>query len=510
MNNSLFIELVESFNEESLKDFELVESILDKNIFGPDVVLISNDPYFLTHIFTALIKKDGINIHILNPSEGTHELQRLIYSINPKSVIVTDKELSEELQYKRLFLINANEITKHAKSHVAKVPDEIDFNIITYSPSPTRINRIKGSVFETMVESIRTDMDNLGLIKWSDKGIIPIATNNPDYLLYFVALQISKFGSYSSYTRLELPDSDLVAWPIDHTKDYLALNKATTLFIPKKEFLLLWEKEVSSIFENRFIFKSYLKRKWLVNMFIRWKLKKLFYGFKNVLIIGSLNNAYMIDVLKNLSFVKFYSVFTINNLMSFGPISESLDSIKISSNSYRQDIVNYYHKNVALTNNLVYTLSFRLSSEDNVIHNLVNTGERFICNEKDRKELFPLGNINNSFQKNGVHIFPETLEKVINSYPFLRNCVLLTFNKRMILVVHPNLNTLDSNRINYKMFSSILQKQIDALNKELPEEYQIQGFVITTSLIELDRDGEIVRYPFNHCNSMDEVVTEYL
>jgi long-subunit acyl-CoA synthetase (AMP-forming) len=95
-------------------------------------------------------------------------------------------------------------------------------------------------------------------------------------------------------------------------------------------------------------------------------------------------------------------------------------------------------------------------------------------------------------------VFPETLEKVINSYPFIRNCVLLTFDNKMVLVVHPYPNILEANRIPWGMFKSIMRKQITELNKELPELYKIyREPVITTSLIEQDRNGEVVRFPFN-------------
>ena len=73
----------------------------------------------------------------------------------------------------------------------------------------------------------------------------------------------------------------------------------------------------------------------------------------------------------------------------------------------------------------------------------------------------------------------------------------------MVLVINPGRDILTANRINWGMFKSIIWQQIETLNKELPESYKIQGFVIDTNLlIEYDRVGEIVRWPFNNCNKL--------
>ena len=45
---------------------------------------------------------------------------------------------------------------------------------------------------------------------------------------------------------------------------------------------------------------------------------------------------------------------------------------------------------------------------------------------------------------------------------------------------------------------------VNTLNKELPDEYKIRGSVIDdTNLIEKDRNGEIVRYPYNRLKQIE-------
>lgn len=506
MNNSLYKQLVNSFHKFEKDDFEAVSSIIDRRTKNKDVVIISRNPHLLTLVFTSLIRYFGINIHILNPEEGSPEINRLLYVINPNYAIITHDEMDEDIRFPRMLVIDEDAINQEHGDTVED-PEEIDFTIITYSPTPSKVNRISSEMFLAMVESFVQDLIKFDLIRPNEAGLIPLATTNSDYLLHMVAIKIARdiYNCPSS-----LPANEGISLIVKEKKWFFSYNSAKTLFIPKKEFIDLWESTIVPLFENRFIFRSYLRRKWLVNLLVRRKLKQLFKGFENVIIIGTINNSYMIDVLKNLSFVKFYSIFTIKSAMLYGPISRSLDSIILSSNEFRQDITIRCSDNMTIANGPIVTLSFRFFHPENrSIYSLTDTRHRFVEGDfvKEQgvsvKQYFPLGDVDNAFNREEAYIFPETLEKVINSYPFIRNCVLLTFNKKMMLIVEPCSNVLDSNRINYKMFNSILHNQIVELNKELPEAYKIQGFVITTSLIEQDRIGEIVRYPFNHCNKME-------
>jgi hypothetical protein len=506
MSNEFYQKILRTFHQWEMEDFNAVCSIVNKRKWKDNVVIISDSPYLSLLIFTALIRYFGICIHILNPAEGVKELTRLVHFINPDFIVLTDSYLEDELtQYGyKIYLVNGDTISNEEEDETES-PTNLDFTVVTYSPSPTKVYKITGEKFSLMANSISEDLHSSGLVSGNDTGLIPITTDNCDYLLYFIALKLSCYYE-NNPMRLTLPDANDCDLVLRNRKSFLMHNTSRTLIVPKKELVRLWSEKISTIFENKFMFKLHLKHKWLVNMIIKYRLKKLFKGFKRVLILGELENAYMIDTLKNVPYIKFYSVFTIPEEMMFGAISNSLDYIIPTTNSYRMLSPVTLSDNTKFKGKPITILSYKLlSNEFEKTYNVTDYRSRYVENTNvndnlvHEKKFYRLGNIENSFDREKSFIFPETLERVINSYPFVRNCVLLTFKNKTVLVLHPNMDILDSIRVNYKMFSDIISKQIKMLNKELPESYKIQDFVISTELIELDRDGEIVRYPFQYC-----------
>jgi hypothetical protein len=505
MVNNFIKRLTSSFHDLEAKDYGSICGMLDECDFRKmEVAVIANDAYLLTLMFAALIRYPGIQIHILNPAEGTEEMQRLLYVIQPDYVIVINETMAIELSGCKKILVNGETIS-NKRGYYESVGDT-DFTLFTYSPYPTKVNTISSGMFKTMVYATIEDIEKFHLSVFTDHGLIPFMSNNSDYLLYYVAIKMCACGSSRT-----LPSGDDIEIVTKHRDLYLEHNDSHTMFIPKREFNELWAKNIVSLFENKFIFRSQLNRQWLVNILVRRRLKAMFKGFKNVLIIGSLDNDYMVHMLKNLSFAKVYSIFPNNKHLMYGLVSSSLDSIVLSANEHRQDMIKPLMDNTKFKSKPICIMGYRLfpfPDDSNVGYIVTDYFNRFVEGDAlkgnedqgDRRQFFHLGNVENSFVRKDGYIFPETLERVINSYPFIKSCVLLTFEHRMILVIHPHEDVLMSNRINRKMFCGVIQQQIDTLNKELPESYKIQGFVITTNLIEQDRDGEVVRFPFNYCN----------
>lgn len=484
--------MIKSFHKNEVRDYEAICSIIDRDIKGNDVVIISNDPYLLTFMFVSLIRYNGISIHILNPAEGIGELQRLLYTINPDCVFSTTKDVF--IGYP-ITIINGNLISKEHRYDVDE-PLETNFTLTTYSPSPVKIHKISGDMFAVMVNSLNKELESYEMTHNMNIGCIPFISLNPDYLLYYVALKLHDDAGTILPTH---EDTDL---PILNKDLYLAHNRAETIFIPKAEFNTIWSTKINSIFEYKYIFKAHLKNRWYVNLLIKRRLKSLFKGFNKLVIIGNLENAYQINILKNLSFLKVYTILPIRSAMLYGPICNTFGTLSPDANK-RFVCASKYGSSGTL-----HLLNLTLSSDD-IIHYLIDVNSRFIKGKSlhdphgyNVEQYTYMGNVENSFRNQDAYIFPETLEKVINSYPFIRNSALLTFNKKMTLVVNPDPDILDANRINFKMFSEIIHKQINLLNKELPDDYKIINFVVSTTLIEQDRQGEIVRYPFNYCNKM--------
>ena len=514
MTNKFYQKIVSTFHTWERQDFDAICNMIDKRTGKGSVAVISNYPYLLFLIFTALIRYYGIRIHLINPAEGEREVERLISSIDPDYVIVTDEGLKKYLNSRtgyRTILVNGDTVSNEQDEfdyNSSIIPEEIDFNIVSYTPFPTKVHTVSAEMFRTMVDAMINDLYSFGLVSPNDHGMIPFISNNPDYLLYYLAVKLATFEQSASMLHKILPGKDEITFPVKNKKEYLEHNNSRTLFIPKKEFVELWEENVSSLFEYKWVFSSYLKRKWLVNILIKRRLKKLFVGFKNILIIGMLDNAYMVDVLKNLSFTKFYTILPMPQAFMYGPISSSLENLTLASNEYRQDIPKESINGV-FKGNPICSIAHRLYHPDNdTQYTILNAYDRFVngrgtvVDGELRRHYYYLGSIENSIYRDKDLIFPETLERVINSYPFIRSSVLLAFEKRMVLVLHPNEGVLDANRINRGMFRSIIKQQIKSLNEELPESYKIQGFVVSTSIIEHNRVGEIVRWPFNACNKL--------
>jgi hypothetical protein len=284
-------------------------------------------------------------------------------------------------------------------------------------------------------------------------------------------------------------------------------NSFETLFIPKKELIKIWEDKITSLFEHKFIFNWSLKNQWIINLLIKRRLKKLFNGFSKLVIIGTIENTYMMEMLSNLSFIKVYMILPSPSSLFYGPILTTAGSIIPTTNNYKKED---FKRKESWEHNSLYGLNIHLTNQlSNKLFMFSDKTSRFQLRTKSIKEYgtlseyFYLGNINNSFDNKGVIIFPETLEKIINSYSFIKECALLKFNKKIVLIVNSHREILDSNRINWGVFKSIISSLIDVLNKELPESYQIKGFTIDdTSLIERDRNGNIIRWLYNRLNEL--------
>jgi hypothetical protein len=500
MTNNFYKKLVSSFHDYEKKDYNAVCNIISEK-FGYwdnlNVALISDDPYLILLIFTALIRYYGITIHIINPAESIDEINRLLLSIDDLSWVIVAKKDFRGLTYKSHQIVINGMTINEASLTPSTTPQEIDFTVVTYTTYPTKINRIAGETFIAMINALNNDLGMYNLCRRDEYGLIPFVTDNIDYLLYFIAFKLNK---YCNNTDRLLPTQDEIKYVIKERKHFMEHNCAKTLFIPKKEFIELWDKRVQSVFENRRIFKCSLKHNWFVNFLIRRRLKKLLKGFSKVLVIGYLESSYMVNILKNLSFVKFYNILPVKTALFFGSISQDFDRIESTTN------VEFKPHPPNATKDQIYLCIHRIRNEENgTIINIPNTSARFIkkmvegtFHYEDR--FCYIGDINNAFEYHDKYVFPETLEKVINSYPFIKESVLLTFKGKLILIINPNQGVLDANRINYGMFKRIIQRQIATLNKELPDAYRIRGFDIGSSLIDKDRDGEIVRYIYTYLN----------
>lgn len=493
--------LINSFTPSEHDDYRAVKTLIyNKGTFLGDVAVVTDDPYLSLLIFTALSGIYDMNIHILNREEGLDEVQRLLYIAKPDTIICTNDEDYLRLNGAAKVLINADTIVN------TKIPADLNdeeydlYRVITYSPTPTKIQTISGSMIEAMVDSLVEDFEIKGIHKKDERGIIPIATNNIDYLLYFIALKIL-------HPKSAIPTEEEIGCVLNGSDNYKKHNNHSTLFIPKREFVELWDEKITPLFETKLVFKLYLKFAWIINLYIGYKMKQIFKGFKNVIVIGRLENSYMINIIKSISNINVYAIHSIESIMHFG-IMSPVDRLVAENTPLRQLIIS--SKGVIQTsyNPKLTSISYKLSpknkpmtlypvTDPQALYLAVDTLNKDGTNIRNYQYV---GNINNVLTPNGHVIFPERLEKVINSYPFVRYCALTSYQNKLILIVVPHSNITDSNRINYGMFKRILKRNLEELHKMLPEETNVGSIIISNTVVEKDRNGNISRYALQYIN----------
>lgn len=90
---------------------------------------------------------------------------------------------------------------------------------------------------------------------------------------------------------------------------------------------------------------------------------------------------------------------------------------------------------------------------------------------------------------NGV--CPMYIESIFNSFPFIKDSVLIWYKGKYILLLDVDEAILDANRINYLFFNKIMKGQIEKINKDLlPETIQIMSFAqIPSAILRYNRMG---------------------
>lgn len=504
MHNCLQYKLYNSLQKSEQRDFEIINEIIHGYITNKEknIVILSDDPYLFVLTFLSLTLVENVNIHLLNPKEGLNEIQRLLFSINPDAIIIACSEgkWRSLTGYYKIFISDELRTScTFTESYNPDILDQIEemseeggnYKVTTYSPYPTKINSISSSTLELFVGSMETDLVNFSLLSVpKNNGLMPFVSDSIDYLLYFIAFKITN-------PFLVLPSSKEYNWPIESKKQFFNLNKADTLIFSKHEFIKLWEKEVITLLENNFVFNLYPRFQWLINLLIQRRLKRLLKGYSKLLIIGALNNSYMIQILKNCSFLKVFSVIPIETALMYGQVSKDLDMIILTENSYRKDV---FIQETSSVDRKLYKRQIRLSDPNSMetMSIIVDSKNYFKQVGYWVKEQFF---VKYQFIGEGVissdhnrKIFPETLERVINSYPFIRYSAIITFEGKNHLIVIPYENILDSVKINYGEFVTIIKNQIVKINELLPEDYKIENHLISLDILKRNRLDEIYKF----------------
>jgi len=98
----------------------------------------------------------------------------------------------------------------------------------------------------------------------------------------------------------------------------------------------------------------------------------------------------------------------------------------------------------------------------------------------------------------GQNIYPEEIEQKLNNMPYVNESLVIERDGRLVALIHPDLENIQSQKIAESELDSIMKNNIDALNKDLPSYSQIAHYKIMTEEFEKTPKRSIKRYLYQH------------
>ncbi|MDD4515507.1 AMP-binding protein [Massilibacteroides sp.] len=95
---------------------------------------------------------------------------------------------------------------------------------------------------------------------------------------------------------------------------------------------------------------------------------------------------------------------------------------------------------------------------------------------------------------NGQNIYPEEIEDRLNNMDFVGESLIVSSQSRLLALVYPDWEAIDSQKINHEQVESLMQENIDKLNKALPPFSKITGVNIQQHEFEKTPKRSIKRY----------------
>lgn len=340
---------------------------------------------------------------------------------------------------------------------------EPSFKMILYSDtlqyvSTNEYNFI--AVFENLISYLKKE----GLL---DK--IPYIYNiTDDFFIYYLALM------YFGITPNEVNNQ---------VGKYPKTEKDKILFITYEDYRNIWKEVLSLTLQNKLLFKWFFDR-WLgriiIYLIVR-KFEKYFNPFKNIIVLGLITDPILAEISEKLRHSLVYNTYGEQNSLMFFGISKKPGHIYI--------VPSLSTLSVSLKDNrkkyLILSDEKKISSTETSQLVMTVGGPNFL-KSITTNALFTM---NGSFAKFLGHAFsngvcPAYVESIFNSFPFIKDCALVWWKEKYILLLDVDEAMLDANRINWNFFKKIMKGQVQKVNQELlPEEIQISTFGEIPSMI---------------------------
>ncbi|WP_085537710.1 AMP-binding protein [Massilibacteroides vaginae] len=95
---------------------------------------------------------------------------------------------------------------------------------------------------------------------------------------------------------------------------------------------------------------------------------------------------------------------------------------------------------------------------------------------------------------NGQNIYPEEIEDKLNNMDFVAESLIVSSQGKLLALIYPDWEAIDKNHIDRASINSLIQENINKLNKQIPAYSKISGFDIQQHEFEKTPKRSIKRY----------------
>ena len=116
---------------------------------------------------------------------------------------------------------------------------------------------------------------------------------------------------------------------------------------------------------------------------------------------------------------------------------------------------------------------------------------------EDGKRVFIVGRCKNMIlRSNGQNVFPEEIEVILNSLPYVAESIVVEKKGRLSAIIVPKSDEVANNNISAKSLNGIMQKNIRHLNSRIPAYSALSGFRLQYEPFAKTPKGTIKRFMY--------------
>lgn len=287
---------------------------------------------------------------------------------------------------------------------------------------------------------------------------------------------VDDFFIYHLLYFVDLKDEPYIC-NLDKEKLDKTTKRVSNLMISYENYKEIWKEVLSLTLQNKILFKWFFNKllgRIIMFVIIR-RFEKYFRRFRKIIVLGLITDPILAEVSEKMRHLKVYNTYGETSSMMAMGISDKpghiniIPGLKTISVSLKENRKIYYilsNKETISSSNETSQLVMSFRGSD-FLKNITTTA-LFTIKEGYAKFL------GYAF-KNGV--CPAYIESIFNSFPFIKESVLVLWKDNYILLLDIDEAILDANNINYLFFQEIMNGQIAKINKDvLPKAIQIKNF----------------------------------